>query len=98
VVEVTRFRLLPDVDEAEFRAADARYQTDFAYRQPGLVRRTTAISKDGEWIVIDLWRTAGDADGCRRHAVEDPAARAHAAMVDQASVQSARFLELDAQP
>ncbi len=98
MIEVTRFRLRSGVDEAAFRAADARYQTEFAYRQPGLLRRTTAISEDGEWIVIELWRRVRDADGCRRHAADDPVARAHAAMVHPASKSATRYLELDAQP
>jgi hypothetical protein len=96
VIAVTRFRLREGVDEADFRAADARYQTEFAYRQPGLLRRTTASSADGEWIVIDLWRASSDAQGCRRRAADDPIARAHAAMVEPASVVAAAYLELDA--
>jgi hypothetical protein len=98
VIELTRFRLREGVDEAEFRAADARYQTEFAYRQPGLLRRTTASSGEGEWVVIDLWRASGDADGCRRRAADDPVARVHSDMVDPESVQVAMYFELDAQP
>ena len=98
MIAVTRFRLREGVDEADFRAADARYQMEFAYRQPGLLRRTTASSEGGEWVVIDLWRTQDDADGCRGRAADDPVAQAHAAMVDPASVDAATYLELDAQP
>jgi hypothetical protein len=98
VIELTRFRLREGVDEGDFREADARYQMEFAYRQPGLVRRTTASSGEGEWLVIDLWRTSSDADACRRRAVDDPVARVHAAMVDPASVEAATYLKLDALP
>jgi hypothetical protein len=98
VIELTRFRLREGVDEADFRMADARYQTEFAYRQPGLLRRTTASSEEGEWAVIDLWRTPGAAEACRRRAAEDPVAQAYAAMVEPASVDAATYLELDAQP
>jgi hypothetical protein len=96
VIEVTRFRLREGVDEADFRAADARYQTEFAYRQPGLLRRTTASSQ-GEWAVIDLWRTPLDAEASHRRASGDPVAQAHAAMVEPASLEAATYLELDAQ-
>lgn len=98
MIEVTRFRLREGVDEADFREADARYQMEFAYRQPGLLRRTTASSEEGEWAVIDLWRTPGDADASRRRASGDPVAQVHAAMVEPASVEAATYLELDAQP
>jgi hypothetical protein len=98
VIAVTRFRLREGVDEGDFRATDARYQMEFAYRQPGLLRRTTANAEDGGWIVIDLWRTHEDADASGRRAADDPVARAHAAMVDPASVETSSYLELDAQP
>jgi hypothetical protein len=64
VIEIMRFRLAPGRDEAEFIAADRRLQQEFAYQQPGLVRRTTARGADGDWVVIDLWRSAADADAC----------------------------------
>jgi hypothetical protein len=64
VIEIMRFRLPPGADEAAFLAADRRVQEEFAYHQPGLLRRTTARGQDGGWIVIDLWRSAADADAC----------------------------------
>ena len=42
VIEITRFRLVSDVREADFLQADRAVQEDFAYLQPGLKRRTTA--------------------------------------------------------
>lgn len=91
-----RFRLRPGVDEGDFREADARLQTDFAYRQPGLLRRTTARAGDGEWLVIDLWRTAADADACAARWDDHPTVRAFMGFVDPASVTTARYLEMDA--
>jgi hypothetical protein len=41
VIETMTFRLRPGVDEAEFLGVDKRLQSEFAYQQPGLVRRTT---------------------------------------------------------
>jgi hypothetical protein len=64
VIEIMRFRLAPGCDEAEFIAADSRLQQDFAYQQPGLLRRTTPRGADGDWLVIELWHAAADADAC----------------------------------
>jgi len=50
-----RFRLTPGVEESEFLLADRAVQEDFAYQQPGLLRRTTARADDDSWLVIDLW-------------------------------------------
>jgi hypothetical protein len=94
VLEIMRFRLKEGVDEAEFRVADARLQTEFAYHQPGLRRRTAARSAEGEWLVIDLWRSAADADACLELWEGDPVVEAFMAFVDARSVQDARYEEL----
>lgn len=86
-----RFRLRPGGDEAAFLAADRRVQEEFAYQQPGLLRRTTARGADGSWIVIDLWRSAADADACDARWEHDPVAQGFMALVDQSSVAVQRF-------
>ncbi len=96
VIELMRFRLRPGADERRFVEADARLQSDFAYRQPGLLRRTTARSGDGEWLVIDLWRSTGDADACAARWDGDPVVQAFLDQVDPLSVVTARYDELDA--
>lgn len=90
-----RFRLAPGSDEADFIAADRRLQQEFAYQQPGLLRRTTARGAGGGWIVIDLWRSAADADACAARWDSDPAVGAFMALVDGSSVTSERFRPLD---
>lgn len=96
MIEVMRFRLRPGADEQAFRDADARLQAEFAYRQPGLVRRTTARSAEGDWIVIDLWRSSADADACAARWAGDPVVASFMALVDAASVRTERYRELDA--
>jgi hypothetical protein len=95
VIETMTFRLVGSADEAEFLAADKRLQTDFAYQQPGLVRRTTARGNDGGWIVVDLWASDGDADACAARWDGDPIAQAFMALVDRASVDVRRYTTLD---
>ncbi len=53
--EFLTFRLAPGVDEARFRALDARVQVEFAYQQPGIVRRTLGRHDDGRWLVLTIW-------------------------------------------
>jgi hypothetical protein len=85
------FRLAPSVQDNEFLAADRRLQADFAYQQPGLLRRTTARSTDGEWIVIDHWRSAADADACAERWDHDSIAQTFMSLVDKTSVRVQRF-------
>src|SRR5258705_9495754 len=94
LIETMTFRLAPTTDEAAFLEADRRVQTEFAYRQPGLVRRTTARSEDGEWIVIDVWQSAAAAEACAERWDGDPIAAAFMALVDRASVRTQRYTTL----
>jgi hypothetical protein len=95
VIEIMRFRLPPGADEAAFLAADRRVQEEFAYHQQGLLRRTTARGEDGGWIVIDLWRSAADADACESRWDQDDVTQAFMALVDRSSVITERYHELD---
>lgn len=90
VIEMLRFRLTDGADEAAFLAADRRLQADFAYQQPGLLRRTTARGHDGSWLVIDLWRSEADADACDRRWNAEPTAAAFMSFVDRDSMETAR--------
>jgi hypothetical protein len=95
VIETFTFRLLEGADEAAFLAVDKRLQSDFAYQQPGLVRRTTARSADGEWIVIDLWWSPEEADACAARWETDPLAQEFMSFVDPSTVKLTRYVELD---
>jgi hypothetical protein len=95
MIEIRTFRLTPDADEAAFIAADHRFQTDFAYQQAGLRRRTTARSGDGTWIIINLWRSEREADAAEEKFGHDPIASRFLAFIDAASVRTDRYTQLD---
>jgi hypothetical protein len=91
VIELMQFRLLPEASVDEFLTADHRLQTEFAYQQPGLLRRTTARGNDGEWVVIDHWRSAELAYACSEQWEHDEIAQAFMRFVDSASVRVQRY-------
>lgn len=98
VVETMTFRLADGADIPAFLAADKRLQSEFAYQQPGLGRRTTAHGngdRSGEWIVIDRWRNSEDADASSARWDDDPAAQAFMAFVDRSTVDIRRYSDLD---
>ena len=95
MIEILRFRLPDGSDEAAFLAADRRVQEEFAYQQPGLLRRTTARGDDGGWIVIDRWRSAADADACDARWERDQVTQAFMAWLDRSTVTTERYHPLD---
>jgi hypothetical protein len=94
VIEILRFRLAEGADEGGFRATDKRVQEEFAYHQPGLLRRTTARAEDGSWVIVDLWRSLADAEACDARWGSDGAAQAFMSLVDASSLSSERYFEL----
>jgi hypothetical protein len=88
VIENHTFRLAAGVDASTFVAEDARVQQEIAYRQPGILRRTTAVAADGEWLVTTLWASAADADAAT--SIID----ALAAHIDASTLKTSRYDEL----
>jgi hypothetical protein len=89
VLEICTFTVT--ADEGAMRAADERLQTDFAYQQPGLRRRTTARDDDGRWCVVSLWTTRDDAVAAEAAAKTNQVAQEFWSLVDADSVSVQRF-------
>jgi hypothetical protein len=89
VLEICTFTVT--ADENAMRAADERLQTDFAYQQPGLRRRTTARGDDGRWCVVSLWTNHDDAVAAEAAAKTDQVAQEFWSLVDGDSVSVQRF-------
>ncbi|HVF31962.1 MAG TPA: hypothetical protein VM933_02895 [Acidimicrobiales bacterium] len=94
IVEVLTFRPREGVTEAELRAAERRVYEDFAMQQAGMVRRTTAVSADGEWLVVQLWGDAASADAGERNAADHPATAELHALADPDTLTSRRYQDL----
>jgi hypothetical protein len=93
VIEIIRYRARAGVEEADLLRADRSVQEDFAYQQPGLVRRTTA-RRGADWVVIDLWRSSADADATNARWADHPAAKELMGLVEPDSVSVERYEEL----
>ena len=93
VLEICTF--VATADDDALRAADARMQTDFAYRQPGLMRRTTARGDGGRWCIVTLWASIEDAERAERAAADDDVASAFWSSVDRDSVRVERYTLLE---
>ena len=95
VIETTTFRLTEGTGEEQFLAADERARTGFLYRQRGLLRATTALGGDGEWIVVVLWATDDDADAAAARAGADPASAELRGLVNSATLVRRRYNTFD---
>ena len=94
IIEVLTFRPKPGVTEDELRAAEGAVYESFAMQQPGMIRRTTAIGDDGEWLVLQLWGDEATADAAADAAAGHPAVGALHALADPDSLTSRRYHDL----
>ena len=95
VIETLTFRLTAGADDAAFLAADRRLQTEFVYHQPGIVRRTTARSDDGEWFVVTVWGSGSDFDAAAARGRSNRLVSEFVALLDESSVRTSRYTTLD---
>lgn len=90
VIEIMTFRLAVGVDESMFRAVDERVQVEFAYHQPGFLRRTLGRHDDGRWLILTIWADP-DAAGAAAQAFErSDLAEAFRAMLTDTAVERFR--------
>jgi len=94
VIEVATFRLKAGTTVDEFVAINAAYQTEFAYQQPGLRRRTVAPGLDGEWLVLTVWDSKSDVHRAHEEAARSTVAHDFEAYVEPSSKSVAYFKEL----
>jgi hypothetical protein len=94
VLEITTFRLLADVDDESFLAADKAVQTEVFPNSPGYFRRTTAQADDGEWLVVVLWGTEVDIDEFNARIVSDPVQLAFDELIDRSSIKTKRYADI----
>jgi hypothetical protein len=95
VIETHTFRLADRADVGQFLDADKRLQTELMLEKPTFLRRTTARSGDGDWVVIVLWGSEDDADRSNGRFDDHPARAAFMTFVDEATVTSRRYETLD---
>lgn len=91
IVELLTFRPRAGVSEDELLAAESRACREFTHLQAGIVRRMTAVSDDGEWLVVQLWADEATADAAAAAAATDPAIGALHALADPASLTTRRY-------
>jgi hypothetical protein len=94
VIEVLRFQLNEGTSVDDFVAINDTYQTEFAYQQQGLRRRTVAPGLDGEWLVLTIWSTKSDVRHAEREAENSPVARAFEACLDTTTKSVQYYKEL----
>lgn len=92
VIEVVRFKLAAGVSPRDFLILDRLVEREHVAKQHGFLRRQSASTPDGEWLVIVHWASAFDADASMASFAKAPAAAAFMQGLDASTLTMQRFL------
>ncbi|MEL6546140.1 MAG: hypothetical protein AAFQ82_16040, partial [Myxococcota bacterium] len=59
--------------------------------QPGFLFRLSAVSDDGQWLVVVFWRSAADATASMEKFMTDPSVANYASAIDADSMKMNRY-------
>ncbi len=90
-IEIETFKLGAGVTRAAFTAADQARQTKFSYQRPGLMRRTTAVSAEGQWLVVTWWGDEVSYAAAASVATQDEVVAGWSELIDLNSYTSRRY-------
>lgn len=91
VLEVTTFQLKSTADSTTFNQLDAEVEGNFTSKQSGYIKRQSAVSEDGEYVVLVYWNSIKDADTSMQKFMKDGSVAEYAAMIDENSMKMARY-------
>ena len=93
-IEIVRFRLAATAGREEFLKENKDMEVNFINKQPGLVSRETAISDDGEVLVVLHWERPEDAQASMDKFVAAPQTKAFTSLLDMDTFSMTRYLKV----
>jgi glyoxylase-like metal-dependent hydrolase (beta-lactamase superfamily II) len=75
VIEIAAFTLAPGTTAEQFAPIDQAMERDYISKQPGFIARESAAGDDGDWLVVNHWKSVGDAQAAMDAIATAPAAQ-----------------------
>ncbi|MGC6429993.1 MAG: hypothetical protein ACON5F_03020 [Jejuia sp.] len=91
VLEVTTFKLKTTANASLFNKSDAEVESNFTSKQPGFIKRQSAVTENGEYTVLVYWKTTADADASMQKFMGDDSVADYASMIDASTMKMARY-------
>lgn len=93
-IEIVRFKLADVKNRDEFIRQNAEMEVDFLMKQPGIISRETAMTDDGEVLVVLHWAKPEDAQASMDKFVAAPQTKTFTALLDMSTFSMNRFLKV----
>ena len=95
VLEVTTFKLKTTANPLEFNKLDAKVEANFTSKQPGFIKRQSAVNEEGVYTVLVYWNTMEDAKASMDKFMADTSVGEFASKIEAASMQMNRYTITD---
>ena len=92
IMEVTTFKINSNVNPMDFKKRDLQVENDFTNKQPGFIKRQSAVDEKGEYVVLVFWEKMTDAAASMTKFMGDPSVASYAKMIDGPSMKMARYM------
>lgn len=91
VLEVTSFKLKTTTNIHTFQELDGAIENNFTNKQPGFIKRQSAVNENGEYVVLVYWKTIADADASMQKFMKDNSVANYASMIDASTMTMSRY-------
>lgn len=91
IMEVTTFNINSGVSPSDFKTRDLQVESDFTIKQPGFIKRQSAVNEKGEYAVIVFWEKMTDAEASMSTFMSDASVADYAQMIDGPTMKMARY-------
>jgi glyoxylase-like metal-dependent hydrolase (beta-lactamase superfamily II) len=61
VIEIATFKLIPGTTAEQFAPIDHAMECDYISKLPGFITRESAAGENGDWLVVNHWKSVEDA-------------------------------------
>jgi len=65
IIEIATFKLAPRMTAGQLAPLDRTIDRNHMSKQPGLISRESVAAEDGDWLVVNYWKSVEDAEAAR---------------------------------
>lgn len=91
VLEITTFKTKPATNASAFHKLDGEVEARFTSKQPGFMKRQSAVTEEGEYVVLVYWNSMEEAEASMNKFMSDESVAGYASMIDGATMSMSRY-------
>ncbi len=91
IIEVTTFNINPNANPMAFAKRDTEVESDFTSKQPGFIKRQSAVDDKGNYVVVVYWKNVADAAASMNKFMTDASVADYAKMIDGPTMKMSRY-------